>query len=714
MRSVHIMVLFAALAAVAVSQTTPPLQCTANAGVPPIVRSEGLTELTGDLVVTCTGGTPTPAGAPVATRDFQVILNVNATNRILADPSFVDALLLIDEPAPANQRVCGTPGDITAAPGICVVTGTGTGQGVYNGIAGRPNVYQGRGVGRNVIVWPGVPIDPAGANAPRVIRITNLRVNANAVGVSQTPIPSSVTAFISVAPFGSLPIDNPQQLVAFVQQGLITFGASPMVALNPSTPQNPGLLSDPSGPAVSQFKLSFGEGFQTAFKTRTVAVSSNPDVSPPPVSQNILGFSYPTETGFHNPAFPAISGQGNLGAAGLSDSGTRLGIQFTNVPSGVFLFAPAVVPLVVVNLQGNPTGTGALRLINSTSGAGAFVPAGHALGRAAIPITGGVGQVFYEVMRSSPNVNERVQVPFYISYTTASAGTANVKVDFAPLSNVDGFSLTAPVPRFASSSSPRAAFSIGWPSVSAQTSLISVNEGSAATNNGTFTDPDVGNTVAITASIGSISQTRGNSGTWTWSYTPVDGVPPWLSAPQHVTITAKNSKGATGTITFELIVVNVPPKATFNAPASVPQGSQFALSLTSPVEPSATDTAAGLSYQFDCGSGYGMIRPTNSVTCPAAGPGTVTVRGRIFDKDMGFSEYSRVIDVTPRLPAVPGDVNGDGAVNCADVSIVRAAFGKKLGETGFDARADVVKDNVIDVRDLAYVSQRLPVGTRCP
>jgi hypothetical protein len=73
-----------------------------------------------------------------------------------------------------------------------------------------------------------------------------------------------------------------------------------------------------------------------------------------------------------------------------------------------------------------------------------------------------------------------------------------------------------------------------------------------------------------------------------------------------------------------------------------------------------------------------------------------------------------VIDVTPRLPAVPGDVNGDGAVNCADVSIVRAAFGKKLGETGFDARADVVKDNVIDVRDLAYVSQRLPVGTRCP
>jgi hypothetical protein len=60
-----------------------------------------------------------------------------------------------------------------------------------------------------------------------------------------------------------------------------------------------------------------------------------------------------------------------------------------------------------------------------------------------------------------------------------------------------------------------------------------------------------------------------------------------------------------------------------------------------------------------------------------------------------------------------GDVNRDGKVDCADLAIVRALFGKKTGEPGFDARADVVADSIIDVRDLAFVSQRLPAGTRC-
>lgn len=62
---------------------------------------------------------------------------------------------------------------------------------------------------------------------------------------------------------------------------------------------------------------------------------------------------------------------------------------------------------------------------------------------------------------------------------------------------------------------------------------------------------------------------------------------------------------------------------------------------------------------------------------------------------------------------IPGDINGDGAVTCDDIALVRAAFGKKSGQSGFDARADTVADGVIDIRDLAYVSQRLPAGTRC-
>ena len=62
---------------------------------------------------------------------------------------------------------------------------------------------------------------------------------------------------------------------------------------------------------------------------------------------------------------------------------------------------------------------------------------------------------------------------------------------------------------------------------------------------------------------------------------------------------------------------------------------------------------------------------------------------------------------------IAGDLNGDGKVDCNDLEIVKLAFGKKTGQVGFDPRADVVPDGIINVRDLAWVSQKLPAGTVC-
>jgi hypothetical protein len=63
---------------------------------------------------------------------------------------------------------------------------------------------------------------------------------------------------------------------------------------------------------------------------------------------------------------------------------------------------------------------------------------------------------------------------------------------------------------------------------------------------------------------------------------------------------------------------------------------------------------------------------------------------------------------------VPGDLNGDGIVNCLDLAIVEAGFGKKSGQAGFNAWADVNNDGVINLLDLAFVSQRVQAGTVCP
>ncbi|MDP8979812.1 MAG: hypothetical protein M3O35_04385, partial [Acidobacteriota bacterium] len=74
--------------------------CNANAGVPPIVRAEGITELVGDLILNCTGGNPTRAGAQVPLSNVQIFLNTNITSRIVGSGSLSEATLMIDEPLP--------------------------------------------------------------------------------------------------------------------------------------------------------------------------------------------------------------------------------------------------------------------------------------------------------------------------------------------------------------------------------------------------------------------------------------------------------------------------------------------------------------------------------------------------------------------------------------------------------------------------------------
>lgn len=62
---------------------------------------------------------------------------------------------------------------------------------------------------------------------------------------------------------------------------------------------------------------------------------------------------------------------------------------------------------------------------------------------------------------------------------------------------------------------------------------------------------------------------------------------------------------------------------------------------------------------------------------------------------------------------VAGDVNGDSVVNCADLAIVKASYGKSTGQVGFDLRADVNSDGIVNIIDLATVSRQVPAGTVC-
>jgi Dockerin type I domain len=84
------------------------------------------------------------------------------------------------------------------------------------------------------------------------------------------------------------------------------------------------------------------------------------------------------------------------------------------------------------------------------------------------------------------------------------------------------------------------------------------------------------------------------------------------------------------------------------------------------------------------------------------------------DSDPDVSSSGHASQAIFGLHDLVGDLNDDGEVNCNDVAIVKAAFGKKTGQAGFDARADMNLDGIVNVLDLAFLTQKLPAGSRCP
>jgi hypothetical protein len=56
-------------------------------------------------------------------------------------------------------------------------------------------------------------------------------------------------------------------------------------------------------------------------------------------------------------------------------------------------------------------------------------------------------------------------------------------------------------------------------------------------------------------------------------------------------------------------------------------------------------------------------------------------------------------------PSNVADVNGDGAVNILDVSIVARAFGSSKGSAGWNAVADLDGNDVVNIVDVSIVAR---------
>jgi hypothetical protein len=129
------------------------------------------------------------------------------------------------------------------------------------------------------------------------------------------------------------------------------------------------------------------------------------------------------------------------------------------------------------------------------------------------------------------------------------------------------------------------------PSVLAGSSAVTVNEGQAATNSGSFSDPE-GDSVTLTASSGNLI-TNGD-GTWSWTQSTDDGP----SGETLVTITATDEFDGTTVTTFTVSVLNVAPTVAVVGPDSAVQGQSVNFSLSA-ADVSTADSTAGFTYQID-------------------------------------------------------------------------------------------------------------------
>ncbi len=386
------------------------LDCSANNGVPPIIRFPGVAEKIADIVVNCTSPS---TGATNITTNVQVTLNTNLTSRLNGTTS--DALLLVNEPSPPFP---------TVAPQA---------------------VYRGEQTSRNSVLFRNVVV-PAASTSQPILRITNLLADTSSLGTIGTPniAPSLVKANITVS---GISLQNPAQYSMAYVLASPTFNLRD-AANNPLTAITfPGTSAGPSGAAVS-YLLNFNESPGGGFKKRNVATSA---ANPLALSnQSSPGAIYNTETNFYFAGFPATLG---FNTAGLATQGTRLLARFNDVPAGVALYVTtqpvtgSSTSLASRLIQTDGNGAGSYNEVAS-SVTGTFGPTTVTL--APVNLTNGSGIAVWEILDSNPLVHEEARFGVVAVYNSPQTGNATVSGVLAPLSTVNTSDSFSPIPRYTS------------------------------------------------------------------------------------------------------------------------------------------------------------------------------------------------------------------------------------------------------------------------
>jgi hypothetical protein len=188
-----------------------------------------------------------------------------------------------------------------------------------------------------------------------------------------------------------------------------------------------------------------------------------------------------------------------------------------------------------------------------------------------------------------------------------------------------------------------------------------------------------------------------NDGTWDtdWSSSPTVSKS-WDDDFSGVTKVEVSDGKFTASDTATVTVNNVAPTASLNSPDSVDEGSAISLSLINPSDPSSADTTAGLSYAFDCGTGYSEYSSERTASCPTIDNGDLTVKAKIKDKDGGENEYTASVTINNVAPTVTITGPAAGSVYAVDTTITfEGTYGTAdihTAQWSFDSLTSPVQD----------------------
>ena len=379
------------------SAQSSPLTCNATS-VPPIVRSEGITERVGNIVIFCSGGTPNAR----ITGNFSVFLSVNITNRVSGN-NVTDVQFTVDNGS--GPQAVNVPGTIAGPSNL-----------VYNGLS--------------------FTLSPTGS---ATLLVANLRGAANQL---MLPSVGGIQAFVAFTAGNLVNFTNAQFPVARIQRGLYSGQSSKLIcgtngSALPATLSFSNLIA--AGTVFASTRVT--EGFADAFGPRSAWANLNAD-SGERIIVRYSGFTpgarlfVPDVVAGSDAIQPTAGGDfGLLASAG----------KYASTGNGSLLLAR--VPFA------DSTGAGGQPVFVPSAAPG--ILSFDAVSE--IPLANGSGYAVFEVVDANPSVQESAQFPTFLglprSGTGGSVETSEV-VSFAPVSTVMTVSASDPIPRFLFLSAP--------------------------------------------------------------------------------------------------------------------------------------------------------------------------------------------------------------------------------------------------------------------